>query len=157
MASIITAADLTVTITESIVLDGKDYGVGNEFVVEDVNEIYTRIVNVPTSQIALFTFSSTVGAGNMIPGTTQYFRITNKDDTNYVELVLNGASNNSIALRLEAGASFLYGDVGADGSVTMLDANDSAAITSATFVNLENIKAKANTAAVDLELFAAGV
>lgn len=157
MSSTITAADLTVTITESITLDEKDYGVTNAFVVEDVNEVYTRIVNVPTSQTALFTFSSTVGAGNMIPGTTQYFRITNKDDTNYVELVINGASNNSVAFRLEAGSSFLFGDVGADGTVTMIDANDSAAITSATFVNLESIKAKANGAAVDLELFAAGV
>jgi len=78
-------------------------------------------------------------------------RVTNKDDTNYIELVINGASNNSLCVKLEAGKSFLLG-IGA----SSVDANDSAAITSASFVSLSTITAKANTAAVDVELFVAG-
>lgn len=151
MASTITAADLTVTLTESIILDETDYGLTNILIVEDVTEVYRRIVTVTTSSTAVLSFAAAVSAGSFVRGDVKYVRVTNKDDTNYVELVINGASNNSCCFKLEAGKSFLLG-IG----TSSVDANDSAAITSASFVNLSGITAKANTASVDLELFVAG-
>lgn len=151
MTSTISAATLTVTHTEAITLGGQALGVTNTFTVASVNEVYKRVVEVPTSSKTLLTFSSTVGAGTFIASTTKYVRVTNKDDTNYIELVINGASNNSLCVKLEAGKSFALG-IGA----SAVDANDSAAITSASFVDLSTITAKANSAAVDVELFVAG-
>ena len=40
MATTITAATLTVTLSESITLNGQDYGSTNEFNIASINEIY---------------------------------------------------------------------------------------------------------------------
>jgi len=161
VSTTITAATLTVTVTESVTLGqaagdtsgmtAVDQGNTNNFTVASVTEVYKRIVTATTTIATLLTFSTTVGAGTFVASTVKYLRITNKDDTNYVELVVNGASNNSLCVKLEAGKSFVWG-IGA----SSIDVNDSAAITSASFVNLSTITAKANTASVDLELFVAG-
>ena len=58
MASTVTAADLTVTITESYTLNGVSYG-------NTINKTYTsqgqvdqRIMNVATSEVTLFNWST---------------------------------------------------------------------------------------------------
>lgn len=151
MASTVSAATLTITVTEEITLNGLDYGDTNTLAIGSINEISSRIVNVDTSAArTLLDFDTAVGSGQYILANIKYIRITNVDDANYVELVINGASNNSCCFKLEAGKTFM---VGAGSSV--VEANDSAAITSASFANLDTITAKANTAAVDLQVFVA--
>jgi len=151
MATTITPATLTVTLTEAVTLGGEDQGNTNSFTVASVTEAYKCLVTTTTTIATILTFSTTVGAGTFVAADVKYLRVTNLDDTNYVELVVNGASNNSLCVKLEAGKSFVWG-VGA----SSIDVNDSAAITSASFVNLSTVTAKANTADVDLELFVAG-
>ena len=152
MATTVTPATLTVTVVESVSLDDADYGRTNAITISSVTEVYTRLVSVPVTQISLVTFGAAVGEGTAIPATTKYLRITNLDGANYVELVLNGASNNSCAFKLNPGHSFLLHD-----AVGVIDANDSAEITSASFVDMSSIKAKANSNIVDVEIFTAGI
>ena len=96
----------------------------------------------------------------VIVGDVKYLRITNLDDTNYVELILNatevsdgmgGVSYPGTIMKLEAGKTFMLGlpsgGYGADKSGSEVAAADLASLIS--------VKAKANTAAVDLQVFVA--
>ena len=53
MATTLTAATLTVTVTESISLNGKDQGATNSFTVASINEIYKHIVTATTTNIGI--------------------------------------------------------------------------------------------------------
>ena len=54
MASTITAASLTVTITESITLNGSNMGATNTLTVGSVNEINQRIVTLDATNVRTF-------------------------------------------------------------------------------------------------------
>ena len=58
MASTITAATLTVTVTESVTLNGSDQGASNALTVASVNEVVKRIVSVSTTESGLLGFST---------------------------------------------------------------------------------------------------
>jgi hypothetical protein len=53
MATTITPATLTVSITESVSLNNKTYGNTNTLTIANVNEVDERIVTVPTSELRL--------------------------------------------------------------------------------------------------------
>jgi len=58
MASTITSATLTVTLTEAINLNGKDQGSKNTLSVASINEVSKRIITVPTSEIEVLAMST---------------------------------------------------------------------------------------------------
>jgi len=163
MASTVSAATLTVTITEGITLNGLDYGDTNTLTIGSINEVSSRIVNVDTSaNRTLLAFGSAVGTGQYIVANTKYIRITNLDDTNYAELILNATEGSDglggslypgTIMKLEAGKSFMLGlpngGYGAD--------NSSSEVATADLASLISVKAKANTAAVDLQVFVASI
>ena len=83
MASTVTAATLTVTVSESITLNGQDLSASNEKTIASINEISKRIISIPhTSEIEVIKIDTSVGAGQFIEGNVRYIRMTNKDDTN---------------------------------------------------------------------------
>ena len=156
MASTITSATLTIKITEEVNLNGRDQGSVNEFSIGSVNEIYKRIVSVPTSEIEIIKMDTSAGAGQFIEGDVRYIRITNKDDTNNVFLTFKNEDNDEFAVLLDYGQSFIYNSNFDGGVVNTFDANAGAANIN-NLGDLVNITAQADTAAVDLEIFVASV
>ena len=107
MASTISAATLTVTVTESITLNGSNMGATNTKAISSINEITQPIVSLDAANVrTIFEFGATVGSGTFIKGDVKYIRITNKDDTNSVDLNLATGSTNCW-ISVEAGQSFI--------------------------------------------------
>jgi hypothetical protein len=81
-------ADLTVTITESVILNNADQGGSHTLTVSGITEIFKRIVAVPVSGSGRITLIestgdeiSIVGSGRLIETTVEYCRITNLGST----------------------------------------------------------------------------
>ena len=158
MASTITAAPLTVTITEAVSLNGYDQGSTNTLTVADVTEISKRIVTVTTTEAVIATFASAIGAGNYIAADVKYMRFTNKDDTNFITLTLRNQDNDEFAVKLDYGQSFMLTGDNANGMAAIFNATEDAdAASSANFGSLTNIQADADTGSCDLEMFIASV
>ena len=154
MASTVTTATMTVTVSESITLNGKNQGSINTLSIPAIANISKRIVNVPASEVEIVAMSSAVGSGTFITADTLYIRITNLDGDNHVTLTFKSAGNHEFAVKLDKGQSFIYNGDLAGGVVDTMDAA-ATAITPDTFADLVDITAKANTASVDLEIFVA--
>ena len=155
MASTITAAALTVTITESIELNGKDQGGTNTLVIPSVATISKRIVDVPASEVEIIAMSTAVASGTFVEGDVRYIRITNLDDTNHVTLTFKDEDATEFAILLDKGQSFIYnGDLSA-GVVNTMHAGGSALTVSLN--DLVNVTALADTAACDVEVLVASV
>tara|TARA_Y100000034_G_C6885787_1_gene406705 strand:+ start:1627 stop:2097 length:471 start_codon:yes stop_codon:yes gene_type:complete len=156
MATTITAATLTVTLTEAISLNGQDKGATNTLTIPAVTEVSQRIVNVPTSEVAILAMGTAVASGQFVESDVRYIRITNKDDTNYVTLTFKNENDDEFAVKLDYGQSFIYNGDLSGGVVDTMDGIDGTGL-SLSLGDLVNITALANTAACDLELFVAGV
>ena len=72
MASTVKSSALKVTLTERIVLNGRDHGSSNELTINDINEASKRITTVTTSKHELMSFSGTMGKGNYILADMRY-------------------------------------------------------------------------------------
>jgi hypothetical protein len=150
MASTVTAATLTVTITEAITLNGKDQGGTTTLSIASINEVMKRIVtcvNGNTTTVLTFNSNAYGAAGALDTEDAKYIRLTNLDNTEAVEI----ATLYQITLR--AGESHVLGPA----AVLML----AAASTSPTFgtmANLASIQVRpTGSAAVDMEVFVASV
>lgn len=160
MASEITAATLTLTITEAITLDGEARGGSVQQTIATVTEYSKRVLEVPITEINLLSFQATdPGAGTYDEADVRYIRISNRDDTNFVVLVFTDDSGTEFALVLDAGNSFiLYGDNSAGVVDIMIASGSALTVTSSVCVgDIVTISAIADTAAVDIELVVAGV
>lgn len=150
MASTITNANLTVTISETINLNGVDINSTNQLVIADINEFDKRIVSVPiASEVTLILFGASVAAGQYITGNVKYIRITNKDNTNFCRVRMTKSGADAFDIKLEAGKSFMIGNTKESVSAT------SAAFSA--FVDATSINAQADTATVDLEIIVASL
>lgn len=151
MATTLTAATLTVTVTESISLNGKDQGATNSFTVSSINEVFKQIVTATTSQTAFLKFGSAASAGTLIRSDVSYMRITNLDDTNYVTLGLSDDSGDTAYVKIEKGQSVIVG--GTDEGPEVEVSTSGAAW--AAWSNVDTLTLQANTASVDVEVFVA--
>ena len=149
MATSVRNATLKVTIEEEITLNGVRQDSENIVRISDINEVYKRIVTIPASEVTVVLFSTAVAAGTFIEGDIRYIRLTNKDDTNYIILNIEGDSSTDFSVRLDPGASFLITSTNTSGVVDYAD------ISGATLEDLTGVKATANSAASDLEVFVA--
>ena len=155
MATKVKPATLTVVLTEAVNLNGQAYDATNTLTIASVVEVSRRIVEVPTSEIVILAFKATdPAAGEFDEADVRYIRITNLDDTNFVQLIFREEGAAEFAFKLEKGRSFIYG-CSDEGVVNTMDASASALTVA--FGDLVDITALADTAAVDLELFVAGV
>ena len=137
MASTVTASTLTVSLTESINLNGQEMGATNTKTIASINEISKRIVTVTTAEAVIATFSSAVAsAGHYVAANVRYVRFTN----------------------LDAGQSFVWNGDNANGMTAVFNATqDADAASDTAFGSLTNVQADANTGSCDLEIFVASV
>lgn len=151
MATSIKSAKLTVRVTEDITLNGRKLGNTNKHEIAGINEISERILTVPTDQITVLSSSSGLGAGTFLSSSIKYVRFTNLDDTNHIRLTFMsesaGTTKNKTVFKLEPERSFIIcnDQYSGSGIGTAFDS----------FQSYTNIKAKADTAAVDMEIFVA--
>jgi hypothetical protein len=153
MATTVTDANLTVTITDSVTLNGQAYGNTNTLTVASIDEVYQRVITVPTtSYTTLFELAAANAAGTLVAANTKYFRITNLDDTNdaYLKIADAASASESFVVKVNPGKSFIMGGVS-----FQADSSDLGA--SPTWEDTMEIQAVAVTAAVDLEVFVASV
>ena len=164
MASTITASTLTVKITETINLNGTNYGSNNSFEISSINEVLKRVVTCPASQdttIALFQSAVSDDIESLALDTqdVKYIRVTNLDDTNSVNLSLqidagedDSSADESATILLAAGQSFVMGT--SHDSVAVSDAN---ANINATLHDLESLLIDPIGNAVDVEVLVASI
>ena len=156
MTTTLTAATLTVTVKESIELNGGEQGATNEKTISSVNEISKRIVTVTTSEVEVIAMGTAIAAGTFIEGDVRYMRFTNLDDTNFVTLTFKNENDDEFAVKLDAGYSFVYPADNSDGVVDTMDAIDGTGLT-LSLGDLVNVMAIADTASCDMEIFVASI
>ena len=155
-------ANLVVTITEAVTLNGAARGSSNALTISGVDDIYHRIVTVPAGgDTTLVSFHAAVSTSDssLDVENVKYIRCTNLDASNPINLSLqidvgedDSAADASTTLLLEAGKSFIMGSP-SDGIAT----DDDAATIITTLNNLESIIADSASAAVQMEVFIASV
>ena len=159
MASTITAATMKVTLSQNIKLNGRQLGSNNTISIGSVNEVSKRILTITTAESVIATFSAAVAsAGHYVAANVRYIRFTNKDDTNFITLTFRNQDNDEVAIKLDAGQSFIWNGDNANGMTAVFNATqDADAASDTAFGSLTNIQADANTASCDLEMFIASV
>ena len=159
MASTVSAGTLKVKIIEEIKLNGKDQGGISTFNFASIDEISKRILTITTAESTIATFSAAVAsAGHYVAADVKYIRFTNKDDTNFITLTFRNQDNDEVAIKLDAGQSFVWNGDNSNGMTAVFNATEDADAASDTaFGSLTNIQADANTGSCDLEMLIASV
>ena len=159
MTSTITAATLTVTLTEAITLNGYDQGAKNTVTIDNVTEVQKRILEITTNEATIATMSGAVASsGHFNDSFVRYMRFTNLDDTNFLTLTFTNSDNDEVAIKLDAGNSFMWFADNSGGMVDVFNATQAADSASDTaLASLTTIQADANTGSCDLEMIIAAV
>ena len=150
----ISNATMTITITESVSLNGTNRGNTITKSISNIHDVMERIITVPTSEVVLYTTDASAVAGSIFDRDyVKYARITNKDASNYVVIRIKNADNEEFAYKLAAAESFvLYGHVAS------MNAVDAGTLDIGTgWHDISSIKATANSGAVDVEIIVASV
>ena len=157
MATTLTAATLTVTLTEAISLNGYDQGAKNTVTIDNIAEVSKRILTITTNEATIATMSGAVASsGHFNDSAVRYMRFTNLDDTNFLTLTFTNTDNDEVAIKLDAGNSFMWFADNSGGMVDVFNATENANADSD--VDLEpitTIQADANTGNCDLEMIVA--
>tara|TARA_R100001509_G_scaffold154767_1_gene116659 strand:- start:4690 stop:5118 length:429 start_codon:yes stop_codon:yes gene_type:complete len=140
-------ATLTVSISESVTLNGKERGSVNTTDITGVTLVNDRIVSVGTAEQSLLLFDTAAAAGQFADSTVDYLRITNLDGTNFVSLRVT-AGNDEYFVKISPGDSFVLFE-------TVMDADSASGVATMSLANIDSIKAKADSAACDVEIFVA--
>jgi hypothetical protein len=155
MATTITNATLTVTITESVNLKSYDQGASNVMTISGINEIFKRIVsctNGQTTTILTFNDNNYGAAGAIDTQNAKYIRITNLDDAEPVELAVVGAATlYQITL-----AAYENHVLGTPSALMLAEADTTPSF--GTMADIASIQVKpVGSAVVDIEVFVASV
>ena len=153
-------ANLTVTLTESVTLNGSVRGSTNQLTITGIEHVMERIVTIPNDQdttVLLTKATVAMSDGAIDIHDTKYIRITNLDSTNSVTLSLqidsgenDSDADETVSILLEAGKTFMMGTP--HDAVGVLD---SSATLTATH-DLESIMVDTAANTVKLEVFVAG-
>tara|TARA_R100000734_G_C3299869_1_gene90639 strand:+ start:374 stop:841 length:468 start_codon:yes stop_codon:yes gene_type:complete len=154
-------ANLTVTVSESVTLNGAVRGNTNELTITGIESVFERVLSIPggADTTVLLTKATVADSDNAIDiQDTKYIRITNLDSTNSVTLSLqidagesSSAADESCSILLEAGKTFMMGT-----PHDSIGVNDSSATITAAH-DLESIVVDSGGNTVKLEVFVAGV
>ena len=148
-------ANLSVTHSEDITLNGQQFGGTNIISIAGINEISKRVLTITTTEATIATFSIAVSQGTYIAANVKYIRFTNKDATNFIMLTFKDEDNTEFRVKVDAGQSFIYnGDI-SGGLVDTMKSNGAAL--SSGLADLYDITADADTASCDLEMLIASV
>jgi len=154
MATTITAATLTVTLTESLSLGGNNFGGTKELTIASITEAFKRVVrcmNSQTTTIATFSGNAFASANAIDLEDAKYIRVTNLDDTNDVEVAVVGDAT-LYQVRLAAGESHI---LGAPDDLMLAEADTSPSF--GTMADIASIQVNPASNDVDVEIFVAGV
>ena len=153
MASTISAATLTVTLTESVTLNGYDQGSNNTVSYTSVSDVMKRVVTCPASATTtLLSFGAAVTgntAGIIDYDDAKYIRITNLDDTETIELAVVGAAT-LYQVSLRKGESHVLG-----GPTGLMLAEADTSPSFGTMDELSSISVNPGGNAIDVEVFVA--
>ena len=150
------SATLTVKVTESLTIDGRDYGGSSSTTIASVKNVSRRIETITTTEAVIVNFDSVVGPGQYTPAAVAYMRFTNLDDTNFITLTLKNSAGDECAIKLDAGQTFILAGDNSGGMASMMNATENADADSSTnLANLADIQADADTASCDLEVYIA--
>lgn len=149
MATTIDDATLTITVNEDVKLNGQQVGSKIVQKIENVNEASRRVFSVPTNETQILALSSSAGAGTYQTSAVKYIRVSNMDDTNFVRLTFLSGSSNRYDVKLPAKRTAMFTSPSISGS----DGAGGSGFGS--FVDFDSMKATADTASVDIELFVA--
>lgn len=161
MASTVTASTMTVTISESITLNGKNQGSTQTLNIASIKDVYKRIVTCVDDTdctIATFQTDTSTSDGAIDLENVRYIRVTNLDDTNPMNLSLQvaggegGTANMSTTVLVSAGESFILGTVH-DG----IALDDDAASIVTSLNDLESLLVDPLSENIDVEVFIASV
>ena len=154
-------ANLTVTLTESVTLNGSVRGSTNQLTITGIEQVMDRIVTIPASAdtTVLLTKDTVASSDSAVDiQDTKYIRVTNLDSTNSVTLSLqidvaenDNAAAESASILLEAGKTFMLGT-----PHECVNVNDSSASIQQSLKDLESILVDSGSNAVKLEVFVAG-
>jgi len=154
-------ANLTVTITENVILNGSVRGSTNQLTITGIEHTLERVVTIPANSdgtvvLTKDTIASQDGALDIQD--TKYIRITNLDSTNNVNLSLQIDSDNndsvadeSCTISLPAGHTFMMGT-----PHDAINVNDSSASIQTAMKDLESIIVDSADQNVTVEIFVAG-
>ena len=155
-------ADLVVTLTESVIINGTQRGSQNTLTIANVEHTFERVVTIPANSDGTVvlnkdTIASSDGAVDIQD--TKYIRITNLDTTNNVNLSLqidtgnnDSAADNSASISLPAGYSFI---MGTPHDAIAVSSEEASVITA--MKDLESIIVDSADQNVKVEVFVAGV
>ena len=158
-------ANLVVTLTEAVTLNGAARGSTNAVTISGVNDIYHRIVSCPDDvPLSLATFKSTVGVAIaeqlMDIELVKYIRITNLDASNPIilNLLIDTGEDDSVAdlgasIEIEAGKSFLMGSP--HESILVDDDAATVNVSNVALMDLRSIHVDPVSEAVQVEVFIA--
>ena len=159
MATTIRSATLKVTVKEEIILNGNRQDSENIKRISNINEISKRILTITTNESTIATFSGAVAsAGHYNDSAVRYMRFTNKDDTYFITLTFRNQDNDEVAIKVDAGQSFILCGDNSNGMSAVFNATEDADAASDTaFGSLTNIQADAESSTVDIEMIVASV
>lgn len=161
MATTITPAALTVTITESLSLNGEEQGATTVKSISNIKEVYKRIVRCNDDTdctIATFRTGSHTSDGAIDLENVRYIRVTNLDNANNMNLSLqvsvaeNATADGSTTISVGPGESFILHTIH-DG--VSLD-DDAAGVVTA-LNDLESLLVDPASEDIDVEVFIASV
>jgi len=157
MTSTVTAATMTVKITETIKLNGRDQGAETTLTIASVNEVMKRIVTCSASQtttIAEFRNDVYEASGAIDIEDSRYIRVTNLDDTNSVEIavVTGGVAGTTYQVKLDPGHSHILGSAN---DLMLAEADTTPSF--GTMADVNSIRVRPGASAVDVELFVASI
>ena len=143
MATTVTSVSLTSTITESITLNGESFGNTNTKTTVTQGEVYQRIMSIATTETTVLTFGTADASGTVVGDDMSYFRVTNLDDTNFVQISFKGAAKHySVKLDPQDSYVIMSNQFNAEADTSIGSMEDLASFT-----------AVANGTACDLEVF----
>ena len=151
MSTTLTAATMTVTVTEAISLNGKDQGATNSFTIASINEVFKQIVTATTTATTFLKFGTAASAGTLIRSDVSYMRITNLDDTNFVTVGLQDDSSDTAYVKLEKNQSLI---VGGTDEGPQVEIHTSGGAFSG-WSDVDSLTLDADTASCDVEIFVA--
>lgn len=148
MATTVSSATLSVQIHETITLNGTKLGAQTTHSFQNIQNVDERILTIPTYEVGVLNLSSSAGAGTYATGNIRYARFTNLDNKNFLRLEFaSGSTGSQFDVKLNPNTSYIFTNASISGS--------SGGVTFGSFDDFTSVKAKADTATIDLGLFVA--
>ena len=154
MATTLAAATMTVSITESINLNGSNQGASNTLSIASIAQVSKRQITCLASNVttvASFAAATHTSVHAFDVDDVKYMRVTNLDDTNAIELGVVGAAT-LYQITLAAGESHILGNPDA---MMLAEADTSPSF--GTMADIASLQVDPAGNIVDVEVFIASV